>query len=186
MSLSEEQQAVLDAVKGGKVKLIFLRAPAGTGKTYTVEEICKVMPNVIRAAPTAQAATLIGGATIHKVFGIPTYGALDCNKSLWDLRSLDKATKFFGGKRREPLKAASWFILDEAPMIRCDHMDFIEKALRATLRDPQEAFGGGNILFVGDDAQLPPVVTTKDEEQLLAMGYEAPFDFTKAKVFTNS
>lgn len=61
-----------------------------------------------------------------------------------------------------------------------DEMDI---RLRRVKKKPDLAFGGCKMILAGDFGQLPPVVTGKDEKELTALGYSAPWDFTVSKVF---
>ena len=66
-------------------------------------------------------------------------------------------------------------------MVRCDHLDFIEAALRKA-RGSFEPFGGAKILCVGDVGQLPPVAQGRDASTLKRYGYKAPFGLFQSNV----
>ena len=83
-----------------------------------------------------------------------------------------------------PLKRAKVLIIDEYSMVRCDHIDFMDKAMREA-RKIDEPFGGIIVVFVGDPAQLPPVATEEDRKQLEQWGYEYPFDITQSDIWKN-
>ena len=183
--LSDEQQQFIEAGRTGKYgRLLMLNGPAGTGKTFTINAFCEQIPNVLLAAPTARAASLIRGSTIHRLFGIPR-GVCNPNFEDYPLHRQRRPyieTRFFGKKRREPLRVASWILIDEYSMVRCDHIDWISRALTEATGNP-EIFGGKRVAFVGDPAQLPPVATGEDLADLEEYGYEYPFDITQAKVW---
>lgn len=177
--LDPDQQAVIDAIRSRKHgKILCMIGSAGTGKSYVIREIKQQVPNVVLACPTGQAASIIGGQTIHSLFGIP-FGVVinpdfishPISRQRWSCKS----ARYFGGKRAEVLNVASWIVLDEVGMIRCDYMDFIDKALRIARKEPCEPFGGAGILLVGDEGQLGSVVTEEDAAKLIKYGYEPPF-----------
>jgi len=61
-------------------------------------------------------------------------------------------------------------------MVRADIIDFIDKVLRIYTRNRYEAFGGKQMLFVGDIFQLEPVIK-EDERQMLRPWYPSLFFF---------
>jgi hypothetical protein len=66
-------------------------------------------------------------------------------------------------------------IIDEISMVRCDLFDAIDESLRFSRRSNQ-AFGGVQILMIGDLFQLPPVVRPFEKE-LLDVYYKSEFFF---------
>jgi len=178
MGLTAEQQHVMQCMLTGRQggRLICFGS-AGTGKSYLIREIMNTFGSTILAAPTGRAATIIGGSTIHKLFGIPSNDPINPNfedNPVHRQRFNDPACRYFGGSRKEVLQKCSWIVLDEIGMVRCDHLDFIEAALRKA-RGSFEPFGGAKILCVGDIGQLPPVAQGKDAVILKEYGYDAPF-----------
>jgi ATP-dependent exoDNAse (exonuclease V) alpha subunit len=178
MGLTIEQQYVMDCMLTGQQggRLICFGS-AGTGKSFLIKEIVKTFGSTLLAAPTGRAATIIGGSTIHKLFGIPSTHPINPDfreQPVHRQRFNDPSCRYFGGQRKEVLKHCSWIILDEIGMVRCDHLDFIEAALRKA-RGSFEPFGGAKILCVGDVGQLPPVAQGRDAQILKRYGYKAPF-----------
>jgi hypothetical protein len=199
MTLHEDQLAVIEAMKSRKFgNLLAMIGGAGTGKSFVINEIKEQIGNVLLACPTGQAASIIGGSTIHSLFGIPTGDVINPNfhdVSVHKQRWKDKTTRFFGGKRAEILQVANWIVLDEYGMIRCDHLDFIDYALRWARKEPHEPFGGVGILLSGDDGQLGAVVTGQgpnrsvmlksDMAKLMKYGYNAPFGANQSRVLND-
>ena len=66
-------------------------------------------------------------------------------------------------------------------MVRCDLIDVIDKILRV-FRQKNEAFGGVQVLLIGDTFQLPPI---SKEWDILKPFYESPFFFS-SNVFKNN
>ena len=67
--------AILDSVHNQSGKQFFIDGPGGTGKSYTYKALISTLigenRKVCTVASTGIAATLIGGVTAHKRFGIP-------------------------------------------------------------------------------------------------------------------
>src|SRR5205085_11781448 len=66
-------------------------------------------------------------------------------------------------------------ISDEISMVRSDLLDAVDDVLRRYC-DASRAFGGVQLLMIGDLHQLPPVVKQEDWE-LLRPHYETPYFF---------
>jgi len=66
-------------------------------------------------------------------------------------------------------------IIDEVSMLRADLLDAMDWTLR-NIRRNNEAFGGVQVLFIGDLLQLPPVVK-QEEWQILKKYYQGIFFF---------
>lgn len=185
MGLTIEQQHVMDCMLTGRQgSRLICFGSAGTGKSFLIKEIVKTFDCSILAAPTGRAATIIGGSTIHKLFGIPSTHPINPDfkeQPVHRQRFNDPSCRYFGGQRKEVLKHCSWIILDEIGMVRCDHLDFIEAALRKA-RGSFEPFGGAKILCVGDVGQLPPVAQGRDASTLKRYGYKAPFGLFQSNV----
>ena len=80
MGLTAEQQHIMHCMLTGRQggRLICFGS-AGTGKSYLIREIMNTFGSTILAAPTGRAATIIGGSTIHKLFGIPSTDPINPN-----------------------------------------------------------------------------------------------------------
>ena len=152
-------------------RCIFLTGKAGTGKTTLLREItANTHKNTIVAAPTGIAAINAGGVTLHSLFQLP-YGAFVPDNNIGfsggtstqinTPKSLLGKTKLHQVKRNM-LKELELLIIDEVSMLRADLLDAIDTILRSVRRQRDMAFGGVQVLFIGDLLQLPPVV--KDDE----------------------
>lgn len=148
------QSEALDILKtGGNV---FLTGEPGAGKTYVLNQYIEWLEDcgvgVAVTASTGIAATHIGGMTIHAWSGI---GARD-ELSAYDLDRI--ATKEKIVKR---VKAAKVLVIDEISMLDGRMLDMVERVCR-TIRQRPEAFGGLQIILVGDFFQLPPIAARGD------------------------
>ncbi len=148
------QERALEILKtGGNV---FLTGEPGAGKTYVINqyiaylEACGV--KVAVTASTGIAATHIGGMTIHSWSGI---GARD-QLSAYDVEAITTKEKIM---RR--IKKVDVLVIDEISMLDGKIIDMVNIICK-TVRQSTEAFGGIQVIFVGDFFQLPPVTRQGD------------------------
>ena len=181
MDYSDSFQLACDFVQYTNTN-IFLTGKAGTGKT-TFLKYCKenIKKNTAVVAPTGVAAMNAGGTTIHSFFQlpfnpfIPASRMFNGDESVNDKNSLLSKLKL-NSERREVMRNLELLIIDEISMVRCDLLDAIDTVLRHVRNQYSKAFGGVQVLFIGDMYQLPPVV--KDEEwQLLTTYYKSQYFF---------
>ena len=161
---------------------IFLTGKAGTGKT-TFLKYCKEneKKNTAIVAPTGVAAINAGGTTIHSFFQlpftpfIPESRGFGNNEHVTDKHSLIGKLRLTND-RKEVMQQLELLIIDEISMVRCDVLDAIDTVLRHVRSRHSQAFGGVQVLLIGDMHQLPPVA--KEEEwQLLSPYYKSPYFF---------
>ncbi len=148
------QSAALDILKtGGNV---FLTGEPGAGKTYVINQYIAWLEaaglSVAVTASTGIAATHIGGMTIHSWSGIGIRDTL----TPYDLDKIATNEKV---NRRS--KKASVLIIDEVSMLDARVLDMVNMVLK-TVRQRPEAFGGLQVVLVGDFFQLPPVTRAGD------------------------
>ncbi|MBF0361771.1 MAG: AAA family ATPase [Oligoflexia bacterium] len=147
---------------------IFLTGKAGTGKTTFLRNLkntsCKRM---IVVAPTGVAALNAGGVTIHSFFQLPFTPFIP---------SLNSKMQFNLSKEKiKIIRTLDLLVIDEISMVRSDLLDSIDEILRR-YKNRSLAFGGVQLLMIGDLQQLPPVV--KDEDwSILSEYYQTPFFF---------
>ncbi|RLD67181.1 MAG: hypothetical protein DRI95_05275 [Bacteroidetes bacterium] len=173
MFLSENNEAAATALQfvNSTNRHIFLTGKAGTGKTTFLKEIIHLThKNAIIAAPTGIAAINAGGVTLHSLFQLPFGTFIPSNElaSSQDMsfkmstpRSIIENLQM-NSTKRNMLKELELLIIDEVSMLRADILDAIDVVLKHIRRRRNIAFGGVQILFIGDMLQLPPVV--KDAE----------------------
>ncbi|EKT3963135.1 helix-turn-helix domain-containing protein [Flavobacterium psychrophilum] len=162
---------------------IFLTGKAGTGKTTLLREIIQTThKNCVVVAPTGIAALNAGGVTIHSMFQLPFGGFIPDNtvpQFSEYIKFESKATlnrNFrMSGLKKSVIKNMELLIIDEVSMLRADLLDGIDFMLQS-IRKKKIAFGGVQVLFIGDLLQLPPVI--KDEEwKTLRNYYKGKFFF---------
>lgn len=146
---------------------LFITGNAGTGKSTLLEYFKKTTKkNCAFLAPTGVAALNIEGQTIHSFFLIPPNITPD---SVLKHRLPDK--------RKKLIQSLDTLVIDEASMLRADLLDCIDVSLRH-YRSDNSAFGGVQMVFIGDLFQLPPVVSGYEEKQLFQEYYPTPYFFS--------
>lgn len=149
-----QQSTALTILKTGAN--VFLTGEPGSGKTYVVNEYVAWLEAcgipVAVTASTGIAATHIGGMTIHSWSGV---GARDTLTH----RELDQIVSREAVVKR--VKKAKVLIIDEISMLDGKLLDMVNAVTRA-VRQKNDAFGGLQVVFVGDFFQLPPVTRQGD------------------------
>ncbi len=168
---------------------VFLTGKAGTGKTTFLHEIKnKGLKRMVVVAPTGVAAINAGGVTIHSFFQMP-FGPIIPGMKKNSARRTEKTRgdfiqRNFSKEKINIIRSIDLLVIDEISMVRADLLDGIDKVLRK-YRDRTKAFGGVQLLMIGDLEQLAPVVRD-DEWQILRDHYENAFFFSsKALQKTN-
>lgn len=152
---------------------IFLTGKAGTGKTTFLKFLNQnCSKNIIISAPTGVAAINAGGVTLHSLFQLPFHPFLPTMANKEELLRKLK----FNKQRIQLLRKLELLVIDEISMVRCDTLDAIDTILRSVRRNYEEAFGGIQLLFIGDLFQLPPVAK-REEWAMLQEFYSTPFFF---------
>lgn len=141
------QSQVLSILDAGHS--IFLTGPAGSGKTYVLNQfIAEARANgksVAVTASTGLAATHLGGNTIHAWAGIGISDSL-AKKFVSDLSK----------SRRDQIENADILIIDEVSMLHDYRLDMVDEVCRL-VRSDSSPFGGLQLVLSGDFFQLPPV-----------------------------
>jgi ATP-dependent exoDNAse (exonuclease V) alpha subunit len=152
---------------------VFITGRAGTGKSTLLNYFCNyTKKKFVVLAPTGVAALNVGGQTIHSFFGFKP------NVTLSDISKI-----YFDDDKNNIYKLIDILIIDEISMVRADLLDCIDAFLRINGLYQNKAFGGVQVIFIGDLYQLPPVVKG-DEKRIIEGIYKSPY-FYSAKVFDN-
>lgn len=163
---------------------IFLTGKAGTGKTTLLKEIIETThKNTVVIAPTGIAALNAGGVTIHSLFQLPFAGFLPTHNeppqigenSRFENRNTLRRHFRMNATKQEVIRNMELLIVDEVSMLRADVLDAMNFMLQS-VRSNNEAFGGVQVLFIGDLLQLPPVVR-QEEWSVLKHYYSGMFFF---------
>lgn len=129
---------------------VLLTGPAGTGKTYVLNQFIKLAKHEGRhvsvTATTGLAATHLGGTTIHSWAGI----------GVSDFLTPGFAEHLAKG-RKEIIEKTDVLIIDEVSMLHDFRLDMVDEACRLVRKQPDEPFGGIQVILSGDFFQLPPI-----------------------------
>jgi hypothetical protein len=148
---------------------IFLTGKAGTGKTTFLHRIKREsIKRMAVVAPTGVAAINAKGMTIHSLFQLPFGAFVPGSKALEQQRK-------FSREKIALIRSLDLLVIDEISMVRADLLDAIDDVLRK-YKDRDKAFGGVQLLMIGDLHQLPPVVKP-DEWQMIRQYYSTPYFF---------
>ncbi len=163
---------------------IFLTGKAGTGKTTLLKEIIETThKNTVVVAPTGIAALNAGGVTIHSLFQLPFAGFLPTHNqppqigpnTRFENRNTLRKHFMMNKTKQDVIRNMELLIVDEVSMLRADVLDAMDFMLQSVRRN-NEAFGGVQVLFIGDLLQLPPVVR-QEEWSVLKNYYSGMFFF---------
>nr|XP_029713677.1 uncharacterized protein LOC109418586 [Aedes albopictus] len=136
---------------------IFFTGPAGSGKTFTLHVLMETYNRFSQAhnaqnnayvacASTGKAAVAIGGTTVHSAFRL-TMSRRNNAKLSFEILQL----------YRNAFAHVQAIIVDEVSMIGANILDSIHARLQDIRGEYDDAFGGIDIILVGDFHQLPPV-----------------------------
>lgn len=144
--LNATQTAAMNALEN-TCSNILVMGQAGTGKSTFVNYLRSASKKrIICACPTAASALNIGGQTIHSMFQIQPRDFI-----------MPEFLKL-KAKTRNILTGADVLIIDEISMVAPDLLDAMDILARQARRN-NAAFGGLQVLAIGDLFQLPPVIT---------------------------
>jgi len=157
------QQEALEILKSGEN--VFLTGEPGAGKTYTInlflEWLREERKDYAITASTGIAATHVNGTTIHSWIG------LGVRRHVTESVLYSIINHGFSNDR---INRADVLIIDEISMLDAVMIDNIDLVMRK-VRSDEAAFGGAQVVFVGDFFQLPPV--SRDEKMEFAFESEA-------------
>ncbi|MBC7764094.1 AAA family ATPase [Microbacteriaceae bacterium] len=141
------QGLALEVLLSGESAL--LTGPAGTGKTFVLNQFIKLSKyegkHVSVTATTGLAATHLGGSTIHAWAGIGVNDTLPHNFA-----------EHVAKGRREIIEKTDVLIIDEISMLHDYRLDMVDEVCRL-IRRKDIPFGGIQLIMSGDFFQLPPV-----------------------------
>lgn len=146
---------------------VFLTGEPGSGKTHTVNQYIEWLrqnsrKQVAITASTGIAATHINGMTIH------SFAGFGIKRKLTDA-DIDRI--FDNEFKARQIERCDVLIIDEISMLDADTLDMVDRILsfRPLLLN-NGAFGGRQVILVGDFFQLPPV---PDGKQKVKFAYES-------------
>ena len=128
---------------------MYLGGMGGTGKSQVLKALIEFFKDrneshrIIIIAPTGSAAALLNGSTYHSVLNIGS------DRARSDATSQSNV--------RERLDGVDYIFLDEISMVACHELYQISASLAKARNMTETPFGGLNMIFAGDFAQLKPV-----------------------------
>jgi hypothetical protein len=141
------------AVTPGVEQLImYVGGMGGTGKSQVIKALMDFFKSrneshrFIVLAPTGTAAALLHGSTYHSFLGVPIDGQTALRNENTN-----------NAQVRARLDGVEYIFLDEVSMVACDDNYKISSQLAKALNEFNLPYGGINMIFSGDFAQLPPV-----------------------------
>jgi ATP-dependent DNA helicase PIF1 len=154
-----QQDQALHIMRQGKS--VFLTGPAGSGKTYVLNQLIKELKKqgkeVAVTASTGIAATHLGGTTIHSWSGL---GIRE------ELTNHDKSWLADNSRLLKRYNATDVLIIDEVSMLHGKRLDMINEVAKL-LRRSDQPFGGMQIILTGDLFQLPPINRTAQPDDFV-------------------
>jgi len=136
----------------GQLKM-YLGGMGGTGKSQVIKALISFFEKrneshrIMIVAPTGSAAALLNGSTYHSVLGINSTKDSETERNEHTLVALVKSR----------LDGVDYIFLDEVSMVACHEFYKISAQISKARNVADIPFGGINMIFAGDFAQLPPV-----------------------------
>jgi hypothetical protein len=156
-SLNEEQERAFRIVanhatmkKSEQLKM-YLGGMGGTGKSQVIKALITFFDKrneahrIMILAPTGTAAALLNGSTYHSALGVQSDSRRNHN---------EHSTM---AQVRSRLDGVDYIFLDEVSMMSCYELYKISAQLAKARNSMDVPFGGINMIFAGDFAQLMPV-----------------------------
>jgi len=156
-SLKEEQERAFRIVanhatikKSEQLKM-YLGGMGGTGKSQVIKALiaffdrCNEAHGIMILALTGTAAALLNGSTYHSALGMQS-------KSRQNHNEHSTMTQV-----QSQLDGVDYIFIDEVSMISCYELYKISAQLAKARNSMDSPFGGMNMIFAGDFAQLMPV-----------------------------
>ncbi len=134
---------------------MFLNGMAGTGKTQVIKALMDMFKmkgeshRFLVLGPTGTSAALLNGSTYHSALGIRI-------KSSKETGMGDGNSTTVLADVSDRLSGVDYIFLDEISMVACHELYAISARLSAITKVFDQPFGGMNMIFAGDFAQLPP------------------------------
>ena len=156
---------------------IFLTGKAGTGKTTFLRNLAvNTYKRMVIVAPTGVAAINAGGVTIHSFFQLP-FGPIvpDTGTVSKSLPVTGLNAQKINKTKLKIMRSLDLLVIDEISMVRADLLDAVDAVLRKARRN-NKAFGGVQLLMIGDIQQLAPVARP-NEWELLQPYYKSVYFF---------
>ena len=130
---------------------MYIGGMGGTGKTQVLKALISFFTarneshRFVVVAPTGSAAALLAGSTYHYFFG-------------FDERSDEQISNVKLAQVKSRMQGVEYVFFDEVSMLSCRDLYRICARLAIVFGEMEAPFGGLNMIFAGDFAQLPPAI----------------------------
>lgn len=152
--------------------LLFLTGNAGSGKsTFLRYWLSHTKKKTVVLSPTGLGALNllpIRASTIHRYYRLPPKPLVPGN--------VPRISKEFLEYERKKHLSVDTIIIDECSMVSSLMLQAIDWFYRINF-DTDEPFGGIQLVLVGDLAQLPPVIASKEERQYVDDHFKSRYFF---------
>lgn len=158
VTLNRQQRDALRFLHAGHN--VFLTGAGGTGKSAVISFARTLLGEmhgehtVFVTASTGIAAYHIKGTTVHRFAAI---GDATRTPQHYATEILKRGPEKWRTTLFKRIRGARALILDEVSMLSAETLDVLDETLRLVRGLPAVAFGGIQVLIVGDFYQLPPV-----------------------------
>lgn len=180
IGLNSEQQRIADELCENLAPITFIQGKAGSGKSYLIKELRKLLRVDEILCPTNLAKQVYGdyAKTIHSFF-LSEFDDLDEGyqnpEEYVHVKDNDFLSKIYFKKI---------IVIDEVSMVRADLMEMIHKILSTSLKN-NSPFGGLKMILVGDLFQLPPIVESEETLKYLQREYGGIYFFNSHVIQNN-
>ena len=169
VNMTKEFSSTLLEMQRGRNLLI--TGHTGTGKSTLlctfINEYSRGR-NCLIIAPTEDAASKVGGITIGEVFGFSQSEPVNTTGPYHQTPNQEYT---------EVLESLDVLIIDEISMVRADHFDMINTALKRTKRN-SNPFGGVQLIIAGHILQRPPTLRGNELEFFTGYPWNSPYFFS--------
>ena len=154
---------------GYNAPILLVTGGPGCGKSYIVnvfDRVSQIMSvgEQIRVAFLGIAAVNINGATMIRLFDIPTFQKKGNQRVRdWNPKRLEEFKSMFD------LQKVSAIIIDEISTVQPHMLGYINARLQEATQNYDSPFGGIAVVLLGDFDQLPPVGGTSIPELAMTM-----------------
>lgn len=147
--------------------LMVVHGQGGTGKTTLLNAISKTFDEhgtsklFAKTAMSGVAASLIGGQTLHSWAALPITSPTTEKWATHPSKDVER-------RRKDNIGNTLWLTIDEKSMMTAPTLAYLSQVsgiVRSNLHgiDAGKAFGGLNVVLLGDFHQFPPVANPKKE-----------------------
>ena len=160
--------------------ITFIQGKAGSGKSYLIKELRKLLGIDEILCPTNLAKQVYGNyaKTIHSFF-LSEFDNLDEG-----YQNPEKYTHIRNDNFLSKIYFKKIIVIDEVSMVRADLIEMIHKILSTALRN-NSPFGGIKMILVGDLFQLPPIVESEETFKYLQREYGGIYFFNSHVIQNN-